>query len=228
MDFMDKMVGQYLVTALWSSGDDKGEPLDQKVGVSDISDESLKKADRDCKAFYDKAEIILGKNGDEITSLDPESIGHDFWLSRNGHGAGFFDAEYLDDEMQDALQELARSFGQVDPVIGDDGVVYFESSKSAANLAEAKSADPVLVALDSVVLDALKGGKGDVKKPSDFDLKQVLKGVLVELEHSSNGAKALEIVMDHLSEDLSYYDKLEKIEAPKTESIDKFGIPLLG
>lgn len=61
--------------------------------------------------------------------------------------------------------------------------------------------------------DQLPGGLADKKKPSDFDSKQLQKGIEVEREHvDGDTAKAREIAMDHLVEDPKYYDKLEKIE----------------
>ncbi len=49
-------------------------------------------------------------------------------------------------------------------------------------------------------------------KPSKFDAKSLAKGMKVELEHTEDEEIALEIAMDHLSEDPDYYDKLQKIE----------------
>ena len=43
-------------------------------------------------------------------------------------------------------------------------------------------------------------------------LTQVKKGVKVEAEHTTDFDVALEIALDHLNEDLYYYDKLEKVE----------------
>lgn len=60
--------------------------------------------------------------------------------------------------------------------------------------------------------DELPGGLADQKDPSDFDRRQLRKGLRVEMEHTDDPAKAREIAMDHLTEDPKYYDKLEKIE----------------
>ena len=60
--------------------------------------------------------------------------------------------------------------------------------------------------------DKIPGGLGDKKKPSDFDPKQIEKGVKVEMEHTDDKSLAREIAMDHLTEDPKYYDKLETIE----------------
>jgi hypothetical protein len=53
--------------------------------------------------------------------------------------------------------------------------------------------------------DILHGGLGDRKNPEDFDKEQIGKGLSVEKEHTDNPSLALEIVMDHLTEDPQYY-----------------------
>lgn len=59
--------------------------------------------------------------------------------------------------------------------------------------------------------DMIPGGKADNAKVSDFDTKQLLKGIKVEFEHTNDFNVALEIAMDHLVEDPMYYDKLATI-----------------
>ena len=59
--------------------------------------------------------------------------------------------------------------------------------------------------------DQIPGGKGDDKTPGDFNRDQILKGMQVEMEHTDDPAIAMEITMDHLSEDPTYYDKLATI-----------------
>ena len=53
--------------------------------------------------------------------------------------------------------------------------------------------------------DVLHGGLGDDKSPLDFDTEQIIRGMKVEMEHTNNPLIAVEIVLDHLSEDPSYY-----------------------
>lgn len=53
--------------------------------------------------------------------------------------------------------------------------------------------------------EILHGGMGDNKSPLDFDPEQILLGLDVESEHTDNNLIALEIVLDHLSEDPEYY-----------------------
>lgn len=61
--------------------------------------------------------------------------------------------------------------------------------------------------------DNIPGGLADKNKPSDFDSKQLQKGIKVELEHTDNKQTAKEIAMDHLKEDSKYYDKLQEMES---------------
>lgn len=63
--------------------------------------ESITKAKADCAAFQrDNAQDI----GDEH-----ERAGHDFWLTRNGHGAGFWDGDWPKDAGQ-RLTEASKAY----------------------------------------------------------------------------------------------------------------------
>ncbi len=63
----------------------------------------------ECLAFMVYAECYL--SDDAI-----EQAGHDFWLSRNGHGTGFWDRDssYYGDHVRDWLQRKAEQFGETD------------------------------------------------------------------------------------------------------------------
>jgi hypothetical protein len=60
-------------------------------------------------------------------------------------------------------------------------------------------------------------------EPKQFAAKyikpQLMKGIKVEMEHTTDVRIATEIAMDHLWEDLKYYDKLAKIEKPISEGL---------
>jgi len=60
--------------------------------------------------------------------------------------------------------------------------------------------------------DQIEGGLADEAKPTDFDIRALLKGILVELEHTNDPMKAMEIAMDHITEHPDYYDALELME----------------
>lgn len=60
--------------------------------------------------------------------------------------------------------------------------------------------------------EKLVGGLGDGKPDSDFDKKQLEKGIEVEKEHTPDLAIRKEISKDHLTEHEKYYDFLEEME----------------
>ena len=83
-------------------------------------DESgLDEFSRDCEGFLgDVIEAGLSSAG------TVEQLAHDFILTRNGHGAGFWDGDYPE-PAGSALTKLAESYGTVGLYRGDDGKLYF-------------------------------------------------------------------------------------------------------
>lgn len=73
------------------------------------------------------------------------------------------------------------------------------------------------------------GGKADKKNPKDFDQDQLKAGVEVEMEHTEDMRMALEIAMDHLTEDAHYYKKLKDAgladELDKSQPLEKMSRP---
>ena len=122
MQKLDKFTTGYIVCSLWSSTDesrdDGGDPMDDNYGPDDIAPESLDTMIKDCAKF--KAD----NQKDLDNSENSESRqGHDFWLTRNGHGAGFWDGDYPDG-IEDRLTAAAESFGESSLYVGDDGLIY--------------------------------------------------------------------------------------------------------
>jgi len=67
--------------------------------------------------------------------------------------------------------------------------------------------------------DILPGGMGDKYNVSDFDPKEMKKGIKTEMEHTVSPEIAADISKDHLVEDPKYYTKLEKVEKKSTYSV---------
>jgi len=136
VDF-EKFVKDYAVCALWSSMDNSdentgGNPLDDNYGINDISPDTMSEMRSDCQDFIAKVEaaniLTGGMDADASEARANEEAfndrgGHDFWLTRNGHGAGFWDGHY-DKETGDKLSEIARGFGEYNLYIGDDGKIH--------------------------------------------------------------------------------------------------------
>lgn len=115
---IDTFTRAYLTCALWAEIDDKGEPLDRRYGLDDIAPDSLNRAIVDCQTFQAEHAADL-----EATGEHAEMHGHDLWLTRNGHGAGFWARGYADDVAK-RLTEAAQDLGEVSPYVGDDGRIY--------------------------------------------------------------------------------------------------------
>jgi len=111
----DLFLQAYLQCALWSSSDDNDEPLDNNFSAMDLSEETYRKMEEDCNKF------VL-ENWNDIY-MDLEKAGHDFWLTRNGHGAGFWDGDW-EKETGERLTKASEAFGEFDLYVGDDGKVW--------------------------------------------------------------------------------------------------------
>jgi hypothetical protein len=113
---MSKFLEAFLVCALWSSTDGD-KPLDDTHTIRDFAPETLAKLTADCARFQTENAALLAASG-----LSDEQAGHDFWLTRCGHGAGFWDRGL--GEVGERLTEAAKVFGNVDLYVGDDGKVW--------------------------------------------------------------------------------------------------------
>lgn len=124
---VEEMLSSYIEAALWSSFTDDGEPLDKQHSHSSISAETLAEMREDVEAFAESnASDILLWDG-ENTSPEEQS-GHDFWLTRNWHGAGFWETEWTSIESNPGvrLDVASKGFGDFTLYVGDDGKIHGE------------------------------------------------------------------------------------------------------
>jgi hypothetical protein len=98
--------------------------FDSKDFTSFVSDD----IDFDSKidAYLDIKTFIMYAGDTAIDEAIDEnglySLGMDIWLTRNGHGTGFFDRSYDNEE---DLVNAARKIKSKDLYVGDDGKLYF-------------------------------------------------------------------------------------------------------
>jgi hypothetical protein len=134
IDSLDAFTRAYLITALWSSIDDKDNPLDSNYGLYDFAPDALQMAIHDCAKFQrENADVISEaiESGEVKCGPDFDEMGragHDFWLTRCRHGAGFWDGDWPE-KAGDLLTEAAKRFGNVDPYV-HRGEVHFESENA--------------------------------------------------------------------------------------------------
>jgi hypothetical protein len=153
-EISEEALCSYLETLLWSEtlnqdieldGDtyDEGTPLDQIPGL-DVSDletlapKIVEEAREDLQGFAH--ECLRGLGFNPFVFFDEKQVAHDFALSRNGHGAGFFDDSYelsakgpngftASTEFNDRLQDIARNAGThgLSAWVDESGALCLES-----------------------------------------------------------------------------------------------------
>lgn len=103
-------LASYLDTAMWSSTDLNEENTEGNFdgfSVFDFPHNQVLKAAADLGGFIEDAK----KLGIDCYDLNINQVAHDFWLTRNRHGAGFWDGDYPDD-IGDKLTDLAHTYGE--------------------------------------------------------------------------------------------------------------------
>lgn len=115
----------YKLALLWSSGDGEGN---QSYEAFELSPEAVAECEKDCREFIAVAAPLLLQYAEKIKSKDYSSwdmAGHDFWLTRAGHGVGYGDRG-LDDlgDQLSALCGYGAQFGNKEAYLGADNLVY--------------------------------------------------------------------------------------------------------
>lgn len=119
---LDEFTLAHAECALWSSTDDLDVPLNEHYTLADLAPETVGKIKTDCAKFQadNSRDLCIG------VSRNAEQGGHDFWLTRNGHGCGFWDGDYWAEDTGERLTEAAKKFKECELYIGDDGRLYLQ------------------------------------------------------------------------------------------------------
>jgi hypothetical protein len=114
----------YLEAMFWAetdnSRDNGGDPMEDNYSPEDLAPEARAEIEKDCAAFYDAPWSELWADCEK--GYGDEQAGHDFYLTRNHHGAGFWDRGL--GEVGDRLTEACKPYGTQGLYVGDDGKVY--------------------------------------------------------------------------------------------------------
>lgn len=110
----DEFIAGYVACALWTGvGSPDPNATDHIYDLDDslLTDEARAKMEADCRAFIVGNGLLLRDY--IIAGRTASDAGHDFWLTRNGHGTGFWDRD-LPDTLGDDLTEASkrRPFGE--------------------------------------------------------------------------------------------------------------------
>lgn len=125
---LEQFVRGYKVSALWSTPEtnEDGEilgSLDDTYSIDDIAAETQDAMQADCVDF-------LTANYADIAAVcdhyfyNMDAAGHDFWLTRNGHGAGFWDRGWGFGDIGRRLTDAAKVYGSFNLTPNEDRVIY--------------------------------------------------------------------------------------------------------
>lgn len=121
---LNEFQAAYIECALWCSlqTDEEGnmQPNLQEEGyqLSDLTTETVLSMLDDCRDF----EV---SNAEHLKGCNMHRAGHDFWLTRNRHGTGFWDGPYLT-EVATALTSAAHAYGSSNLCTNDECQVVLE------------------------------------------------------------------------------------------------------
>lgn len=124
----DQFLTGYTVALFWSSIDDhNGETVNiDDYMTSTQADDHCRAA---CRAFFDThyadLELAAAAYSADDLELGWQLAGNDFALTRNRHGAGYWDGD-LPEELGARLTEAAHRAGECWPYLGDDGLIYIQ------------------------------------------------------------------------------------------------------
>jgi hypothetical protein len=135
MEALESFTSSYFETALWSStdtwtdeygeehGDDNcGASLDDFFAEDDFNHEHKRKLISECEAFLRENWGNI-KNGG-VNFSDPfHRAGHDYWLTQNRHGAGFWDGDWKE-PFAALLTNSSHLAGERNLYVGEQGVIY--------------------------------------------------------------------------------------------------------
>lgn len=110
MTDLDKFIEAFIEAMCWTN--------EHELGEAELSDEIRLDIAADCRSFWRRFGCYV-----EPSHQDPQQAGHDFWLTRNGHGAGFWDGDWPE-PYAEMLTKASESYGPFEPYVGDDGLIY--------------------------------------------------------------------------------------------------------
>lgn len=120
MSLFDTFFKSYIETALWASSDINNDENDdsslenQNYSIDDFDEKSLDSLHKDCVSFF--------SNNFEMIKDNPSLAGHDFFLTQNRHGAGFWDGDWPK-EVGEKLTKESHNYGEVNFWVSE-GKIY--------------------------------------------------------------------------------------------------------
>ncbi len=68
---------------------------------------------------------LCNRHGSILAGYRADAVGHDLWLTRQGHGAGYWDGDYREDHGE-TLTAYAHALGEASCYVPVDGLAWIE------------------------------------------------------------------------------------------------------
>lgn len=118
---MDAFTKGYVEAALEYSNDKNGIPMFENHQLKDMDVEHFQEVKKDCLKFQQDNCALLQK-AYQVEGYTEEMAGHDFWLTRNNHGVGYWDRGLGEAGIE--LSNKALELKNVELYV-DDNKLYF-------------------------------------------------------------------------------------------------------
>lgn len=130
---MNPSLSALLGTILFTGLEDDDTPLDENYDTCDFDEESKATLSRRFAVFVNKAEDKIREvRGDNWCSIEefyvgsgqsPYQLEHDFVMTCQGHGCGYWETGDWEVEIGKILTNLAKEHGDFEAEVGDDEVI---------------------------------------------------------------------------------------------------------
>jgi hypothetical protein len=133
---LDAMTRTYLECAEWSGIDDADLAAFESADVQRWAEGTISRAKADVQRFLDSLSL------DDVFAVNArqEQAGHDLWLTRNRHGAGFWGTPDWPKELGQRLTQAAHALGkcwvQCDVFSDTGNTRRFAGASDGARIAE--------------------------------------------------------------------------------------------
>ena len=189
-------------------------PADDPFKVEDWEDAYRENPDEKPKRFWElpdnQKDTIISKDDIKEIVEDFDSILDEMGLG-GGAGVGLsLPGGYINGAPDsDDVKKNSKKLNNK----GMSGYEEIDEDKIPGGLAKGKTLIDLAKKYDE------KGYYDPNQFAAEYIKPKLMNGIKVEMEHTTDVRIATEIAMDHLWEDINYYEKLAKIEKPTNESI---------
>lgn len=115
-------------TLLWSETDHIYQPLNLNYTIQDFDEDSLNRLYIKFEKFKEQVTEKIEEDYEDLEdfyllSRPDDPVEHDFILTANHHGAGFWDGDWMKG-VDKILTDAVHSVGEINVYVGDDKRLY--------------------------------------------------------------------------------------------------------